>query len=61
VRKNPLNKCIVMENADCIGTVTPAMVEGRARKLALINGHGSLIKPFEKVADVESEGMLLNE
>jgi hypothetical protein len=50
-----------MENADCIGTVTPAMVEGRARKLALINGHGSLIKPFEKVADVESEGTLLNE
>lgn len=24
-----------------IGTVTPAMVETRARKLALINGHGS--------------------
>jgi hypothetical protein len=61
VRKNPLNKCIVTENADCIGTVTPAMVEGRARKLALIKGHGSLIKPFEKVADVESEGTLLNE
>jgi hypothetical protein len=49
------------KNADCILTVTPAMVEGRARKLALIKGHGSLIKPFEKVADVESEGTLLNE
>jgi len=50
-----------MENADCIGTVTPAMVEGRARKLALINGHGSLIKLFEKVAGVESGDTLLNE
>ncbi len=30
-----------MENADGIGTVTPAMVEARARELALINGHGS--------------------
>jgi len=37
------------------------MVEGRERKLALINGHGSLIKPFENVADVESQGTLLNE
>ena len=30
-----------MENADGIGTVTPAMVEARARELARINGHGS--------------------
>ena len=30
-----------MENAGGIGTVTPAMVEARARELALINGHGS--------------------
>ncbi len=30
-----------MENADGIGTVTPAMVEARAQELALINGHGS--------------------
>ena len=30
-----------MENADGIGTVTPAMVEARARELAVINGHGS--------------------
>jgi len=30
-----------MENADGIGTVTPAMVEAPARELAVINGHGS--------------------
>jgi hypothetical protein len=41
MRKNPLNKGIIMENADGIGTVTPAMVEARARELARINGHGS--------------------
>ncbi|MGA7276280.1 MAG: hypothetical protein WBX14_15645 [Candidatus Udaeobacter sp.] len=41
MRKNPLNKGIIMENADGIGTVTPAMIEARARELALINGHGS--------------------
>jgi hypothetical protein len=41
MRKNPLNKGIIMENAGGIGTVTPAMVEASARELALINGHGS--------------------
>ena len=41
MEKNPLNKGIIMENADGIGTVTPAMVEARARELAVINGHGS--------------------
>jgi len=41
MRKNPLNKGIIMENAGGIGTVTPAMVEARARELDLINGHGS--------------------
>src|SRR6266446_1883140 len=41
MRKNPLNKGIIMENADGIGAVTPAMVEARARELALINGRGS--------------------
>ena len=41
MKKNPLNKGIMMENADGIGTVTPAMVEARARELAVINGHGS--------------------
>ena len=30
-----------MENADGIGTVTPAMIQARARELAVINGHGS--------------------
>src|SRR6185503_4046786 len=39
--KNPLNKGIIMENADGIGAVTTAMVEARARELALINGRGS--------------------
>jgi len=41
MKKNPLNKGIIMENADGIGTVTPAMIEARARELAVINGHGS--------------------
>jgi hypothetical protein len=41
MKKNPLNKGVIMENADGIGTVTPAMVEARARELAVINGHGS--------------------
>ena len=35
-----------MENAAGIGTVTPAMVEARARELAAINGRGSS-KPSE--------------
>jgi hypothetical protein len=46
MRRNPLNKGIIMENANGIGTVTPAMIEARARELALINGHGSS-KPTE--------------
>ena len=41
MRKNPLNKGIIMENAAGIGAVTPAMVEARARELAAINGHPS--------------------
>ena len=41
MRRNPLNKGIIMENADGIGTVTPAMVEARARELAAINGRPS--------------------
>ena len=41
MRKNPLNKGVIMENADGIGTVTPAMVEARARELATINGRDS--------------------
>jgi hypothetical protein len=38
MKKNPLNKGIIMENAAGIGAVTPAMVEARARELAAING-----------------------
>jgi hypothetical protein len=30
-----------MENADGVGTVTPAMIEARARELAVINGRDS--------------------
>jgi hypothetical protein len=41
MRRNPLNKGVIMENADGIGTVTPAMVEARARELAAINGRPS--------------------
>src|SRR5439155_10865051 len=41
MKKNPLNKGIIMENADGIGTVTPAMIEARARELAVINGRDS--------------------
>jgi len=41
MKKNPLNKGIIMENAAGIGTVTPGMVEARARELAAINGRPS--------------------
>src|SRR6266436_6260225 len=41
MRKNPLNKGIIMENAAGIGTVTSEMVETRARELAAINGRPS--------------------
>jgi len=41
MKKNPLNKGIIMENAAGIGTVTSKMVEARARELAVINGYGS--------------------
>jgi hypothetical protein len=41
MRKNPLNKGIIMQNAAGIGTVTSEMVEARARELAAINGHPS--------------------
>ena len=45
MKKNPLNKGIIMENAAGIGTVTSEMVQARARELAAINGHPS--KPSE--------------
>ena len=38
MNKNPLNKGILMENAAGIGTVSPEMVEARARGLAMIAG-----------------------
>ena len=38
MNKNPLNKGIITENAVGIGTVTPEMVEARARELAMIAG-----------------------
>jgi hypothetical protein len=41
MRKNPLNKGIIMENAAGIGTVTSEMIEARAKELAAINGHPS--------------------
>ena len=41
MKKNPLNKGVIMENAAGIGTVTSEMVKARARELAVINGHGS--------------------
>jgi NAD(P)-dependent dehydrogenase (short-subunit alcohol dehydrogenase family) len=41
MRKNPLNKGIIMENAAGIGPVTSEMIEARARELAAINGHPS--------------------
>jgi hypothetical protein len=36
--KNPLNKGVLTENASGIGTVSPEMVEARARELAIIAG-----------------------
>ena len=41
MRKNPLNKGIIMENAAGIGAVTSEMVKARARELAAINGRPS--------------------
>ena len=38
MNKNPLNKGILTEDASGIGTVTPKMVEARARELAAIAG-----------------------
>src|SRR5476649_362570 len=38
MNKNPLNKGILTENAVGLGTVTPEMIEARARELAVIAG-----------------------
>ena len=37
--KNPMNKGVVAENFEGLGTVTREMVRARAVELALINGH----------------------
>src|SRR5437667_6440372 len=41
MRKNPLNKGIIRENAAGLVIVTAEMVEARARELAAINGRPS--------------------
>ena len=38
MKKNPLNKGVLTNNAAGIGPVTPEMVHARARELALIDG-----------------------
>ena len=45
MNKNPLNKGVLTENASGIGTVTPEMVEARARELAAIAGRS--LQPSE--------------
>ena len=42
MNRNPLSKGILIEKAGGIGTVTPEMVEARARELAVIAGRGPL-------------------
>src|SRR5205085_12635456 len=53
MRKNPLNKGIIMENAAGIGTATSEMVEARAREVAATNGHPS--KPSQRSEEHTSE------
>jgi hypothetical protein len=50
MNKNPLNKGILTENAVGIGTVTPEMVEARARELAAIAGR---VPPEPSEVDLE--------
>lgn len=50
MKKNPLNKGVLTENAIGIGTVTPEMVEARARELAEIEGR---VPPEPTEADYE--------
>lgn len=50
MNKNPLNKGSLTENGVGIGTVTPEMVEARARELALIAGR---VPPESSEADYE--------
>jgi hypothetical protein len=50
MKKNPLNKGIIAENAVGIGTVSPEMVEARARELAAIAGR---VPPEPSEADYQ--------
>ncbi|MEO7166494.1 MAG: hypothetical protein ABI016_05590, partial [Chthoniobacterales bacterium] len=50
MNKNPLNKGNLTENAAGLGTVTPKMVEARARELAVIAGR---VPPEPTEADYE--------
>ena len=50
MNKNPLNKGVLTENAIDVGTVTPEMVEPRARELAAIAGR---IPPQPSQVDYE--------
>jgi hypothetical protein len=50
MNKNPLSKGVLTENATGIGTVTPEMVEARARELAVI---ASRVPPQPSEVDYE--------
>ncbi len=50
MNKNPLNKGVLTENAAGIGTVTPEMVNARARELAVIAGR---VPPHPSQVDYE--------
>jgi hypothetical protein len=50
MNKNPLNKGVLTENFAGIGTVTPEMVQARARELALLAGYAT---PHVRQADYE--------
>jgi hypothetical protein len=50
MKRNPLNKGIIAENAVGIGTVSPEMVEARARELAAIAGR---VPPEPSEADYQ--------
>jgi hypothetical protein len=45
--KNPISKGVISKNFAGVGTVTRAMVDARARELALIAGHGGHVSQAE--------------
>lgn len=53
--KNPINKCILTENAAGIDTVTREMVETRARELAAIAGRFASQAPALEYEQAERE------